>query len=65
MGLKHPPKTQKALFRAFFLFFLFTSFLKVPYDEGALEAETFLTDNVLIGTGLIKQPKEQSQWLIV
>jgi hypothetical protein len=42
MGFPAPKTPPKALFRAFFLFFFFTSFQKLPYDEGALEAETFL-----------------------
>lgn len=64
MGMKQVWILKKALFRAFFLSFLFTSFRKVPYDEGALEAETFWTRNVLISTGTTKQTKEQPQWLI-
>jgi hypothetical protein len=48
------------LFRYFSLY----SGRKNPYDEGALEAETFRVKNVWISTSISKEQGAARQWLI-
>jgi hypothetical protein len=63
-GARKASSSRKApemgLFRYFFLY----SGRKNPYDEGALEAETFRLKNVWISTSILKEQGAARQWLI-